>query len=168
MVTTSGTAIRISDGTLSRGPYLTTALGQAVIANWTETVAGTYTLTATATGLTSAASNSFSDRARRRHAQLCEPAVGKATAGNDIGPVTVRIADRYGNGLSGVAVTIGITPGTLTGGAQTLTTDATGEAVFDPADRKPGRDLQSRGHGGGTRQPQVRHLHRLRRPRRPR
>ena len=59
VVKTSGAAIRISDGTLSKGPYLTTALGQAVVANWIETLAGTYTLTATATGVASAESNSY-------------------------------------------------------------------------------------------------------------
>ena len=83
VATTSPTAIRISDGTLSKGPYLTNALGQAVIANWTETMAGTDTLTASATGVTSAESNSFTiapgagmlsfvsqpsqDRRRQRH-----------------------------------------------------------------------------------------------------
>ena len=36
VVTTAGTAITLTDGTLTKGPYLTNAMGQVVIANWTE------------------------------------------------------------------------------------------------------------------------------------
>ncbi len=130
VVTASSTAIRVSDGTLSKGPYLTSQ-GKAVIANWTETLAGTYTLTASANGVASVESNSFA----------IVPAVGvlsfvnqptTTVAGSDIGPVTMRITDRYGNIVSGVAVTIGITPGVLSSGRETLTTDSNGEVVFDP------------------------------------
>ncbi len=131
VATTSPTAIRISDGTLSKGPYLTNALGQAVIANWIDTRAGTFTMTMSAAGVASVESNSYSIApAAGLLSFLSQPS--RTVAGNDIGPVTVRLADRYGNALAGVAVSIGITPGTVGGGAQTLTTDTTGQAVFDP------------------------------------
>ena len=132
LVKTSGAAITISDGTLSRGPYLTSALGQAIVSNWIETAAGTQTLTATAKGLTGAASNSFTIAPGAGILSFAGQPSASAAAGSDIGPVTVRVADKYGNGESGVAVTLGLSSGSLTGGAQTLTTDATGDAVFSP------------------------------------
>ncbi len=131
VATTSHTAIRISDGTLSKGPYLTNALGQAIITGWTDTVAGTFTLTASASGVPSAQSNGYAI-APAAGALSFVGVLRNVVAGNDFGPVTVRVADRYGNGLSGVAVAIGILPGALSSGGQTLTTGSTGEVVFDP------------------------------------
>ena len=133
-----------------------------------DTLAGTFTLTVSAAGVTSVESNSYSIAPGAGVLSfVSQPS--KTVAGNDIGPVTVRIADRYGNGSGGGRGH----PrhhgrATLASGAQTLTTDATGEVVFDPLTENLAGTYSSRGHGGGTRQPQVQKLHRLRRLRRPR
>ncbi len=136
VVPRSGTVITVSDGTLRMGPYVTSTLGQAVIANWTEILAGTHTVTATAPGLTGAVSNSFSIAPGAGLLSFVAGAGQNATAGSVIGPVTVRVADRFGNVLPGVAIAVSIVPGSGAGtaasrsGAVTLTTDATGQAVF--------------------------------------
>ncbi len=136
VATTSRTVIQISDGSLSKGPYVTGVLGQAVIANWTETVAGMHTVIASANGLSSIESNNFTIVHGAGVLSLVNQP-SQTAAGSDIGPVTVRIADRFGNSVAGVAVAVGITgPGANTAGSlnttATLTTDATGQAVFDP------------------------------------
>ncbi len=131
VVTSACTPIRISDGTLSKGPYITTR-GQAVIANWMETIAGTDTLTASAAaGEISVESDSFTVApGAGKLSFVNQPS--KTTADGDIGPVALRLTDRLGNGLPDVPVTLGITPGTLANGTETLTTDDTGEVIFDP------------------------------------
>ncbi len=134
VVTTAGTAITLTDGTLTKGPYLTNTTGKVIVTNWAENVAGAYSLYATATGLTPAMSNGLTIVPGAGILGFASPPAN-TTAGNDLGPVTVRVADIHGNGLPNITVTISITPGKLSNSAQTittLTTDSTGTVVFDP------------------------------------
>jgi len=132
--TLSGVSIGIglTAGTLSSGttPLLSGSTGQVVFNDLKENTVGTYTLLASSAGLTSVNSSPFtiSAGAAASLSYLSQPT--STTAGSVLNPVTVQVADKFGNVVSGVAVSIGIAPGALTTGTTPIVSNGTGQAVF--------------------------------------
>ena len=110
--------------------------GQASFSSLSMQKAGTFTLTAASAGLTSAISSSFKiipgSAAQSYFSFVQQPT--NTTAGSTISPsVSVLVADTYGNALSGVAVTMGISPTPASyalAGTLTVATNASGLALF--------------------------------------
>ena len=122
--TTSGTAL---GGTLSQS----TATGPVVYNDLVENTTGTYTLTATSTGLTNAVSSSFVISVNLTGAKLAfVTSPGTTVAGAIFIPVTVQATDQFNNKLPNVSVGISISPNTLSSGTTPLTTNASGQVVF--------------------------------------
>ena len=113
--------IAINPLSLSTGttPLTTNAACEVVFSNLSEDVAGTYSLIASAEGLSNVTSNSFTITAAAADALfLSQP--NSTTAGTILNPVTVQIADQFGNAVANAAIGIAISPGTLTTGTTPL------------------------------------------------
>ncbi len=95
---------------------------------------GIFTLTAASTGLTSVRSSSFTIKVGDAAVVfLVRQQPSYTIAGNKISPsVSVRVADQYGNPLSGFSVGVQTASGASLAPASTLTvsTNAAGVAVF--------------------------------------
>ena len=105
--------------------------GQAVFQGLTEDAAGTYTLSATVSGAQAVPSNSFIVSPATSTARISfgsEPS--NAVAGATLNPVTIQIADTYGNAIAGRTVSITSSPHSLTSGGSPLTTNSAGQVVF--------------------------------------
>ena len=115
----------------TQAPVTTNAAGQAVFGSLTETLAGTFSLVASVSGVTPASSNTFTvtAAAASRLQMLSEPT--STTAGSVIHPITVQAVDQYGNYASGTAISIAISPGTLSSGTTPLTANSAGQVVFN-------------------------------------
>ena len=112
------------NGTLSA---VTNASGQAIFSTLSETIVGTYTLTATK-GSVSTQSASFTITAAAGMLTFMTQPVN--TASGPISTVTVQVKDKYGNAVSGTSVGLALSPGKLTSGTTTITTSPSGQAVF--------------------------------------
>ena len=109
---------------------VTNGAGQVVFSNLVEDLAGTYSLTASATGLTNVSSNSFTITAATaaKLAYLSQPS--STTAGTILSSVTVQVTDKFGNAVTGSTIGIATTAGALSSGTTPLTSNALGEVVF--------------------------------------
>ncbi len=114
------------NGTLSA---LTNAAGQASFKNLSESVVGTYTLIARK-GTISTTSNPFVITAGNVAAMAFIKQPLNTAVGSTLNAVTVLVKDRFGNVVSGVAIGIALSKGSLAAGTTPVTTDATGTAVF--------------------------------------
>ena len=108
--------IAISPGALSGGTtaLVTNASGDAVFTDLVEDIAGTYMLAASANGFTSVNSNPFTISPSSASELIFVNQPSTTAAGATIGPLTVSIADKYGNAIttgSAVNVSISITAG---------------------------------------------------------
>ena len=128
--------LNISPGTLSSGSTAITtgSLGLAVFSNLIEDMAGTYNLSVSATGIASVSSNQFTITAAAAALLTYVTQPGSTTAGTVISAVTVLVADRFGNIVTGTLVGVTISPGTLSGGTTSLTSDSTGQVYFTDLD----------------------------------
>ena len=125
--TSSGTAL--TSGTLT---VATNTSGFAVFSNLVETAVGTYTLTATSTGLSSITSGSFVISLSQTTEAITfstPPNAGPTAAGLALNTVVVTIADKYNNPVTNTVVTIS-SSGTLNTGNTTATTGPSGTASF--------------------------------------
>ncbi len=134
----AGTAVSIqtsstpalSSGTLT---VTTSASGLAVFSNLVENKVGTYTLSATSSGLSSVTSGSFVvgiSAATETMTFTTEPVVGPTKAGATLNTVVITIADKYGNPAAGSTVTLALSSGTVSTGNLTATTGSSGTAGF--------------------------------------
>ena len=110
----------------------TDATGEVVFDPLTENLAGTYALVATASGLGSLRSRSFTVAAGTPATLSFLTQPQTAHAGSSLGSVTAEFLDQYGNVVTtaGTQVTMGISSGTLKGTA-TAATNTLGRAVFN-------------------------------------
>jgi len=124
--------ISIAPGSLSSGTFVvsTNSSGQAVFSNLIEDIAGTYSLTAAATGVTGITTNSFvvSAAAASKLSYVSQPS--STTAGSTISPVTVLAVDPFNNPVSNVTISISASPNALTSGTTPLTSNSAGQVVF--------------------------------------
>ena len=89
-------------------------------------------LTALSSGLTPATSNSFTITPGTGIIHFLSAPLS-VTVGINFGPVTVIVTDAFGNLLTGpVVVNLRLSSGTISGGATSPTTNASGVATFDP------------------------------------
>lgn len=109
----------------------TNAAGQAIFTNVSDTVANAKaTLTASAADLTNIVSKSFAVTAATA-AELTFANQPRATqAGSILKPIIVKVTDKFGNPVAGVAVTLKASSGKLAG-TVTVKTNAAGEAIFN-------------------------------------
>ncbi len=121
----------LSGGTLT---LTTNSQGQVTFSNLIENTAGTYTLSASASGLYLGTSSSFviaASAANETMAFTTEPAVGPTKAGSTLNTVVVTVTDKYGNPVAGGAVTLSIsTSGTIAAGNVTATAGSDGTVSF--------------------------------------
>ena len=124
--------IALTQGKLSAGstPLITGTGGLVVFSDLVENTAGSYTLTASATNVTSMNSGTFTIGAAAATTLAFVGQVGSATVNAPLTPVTVKATDTFGNVVSGVSVAVGISPAGTLGGTTQATTIATGLAVF--------------------------------------
>jgi hypothetical protein len=106
----------------------TDGAGLAVFNNLSVPVAGTYTLTASAAGLTSVSSASFTVTPAGSRVSFVTQPPASLHAGTSFSPV-VKLADAAGNPVAGVLVSLRMSAGALNG-TLTTTTNAAGQAVF--------------------------------------
>ena len=125
-------SIGITPGTLASGTLTQTTgvTGLALFGNLVEDVTGTYSLIASATGATSTASNSFiiTAAAAANLSFLSQPS--STTAGSVLNPVTVQVADKFGNAVPSTSIGVALSPGTLSTGTTPLVANALGQVVF--------------------------------------
>jgi adhesin/invasin len=120
-------------GSVTGGSALTDTAGVATVGSWQlGTLVGQNTLTATASGLTGSPVVFTASATRDVAAQLLRVSVDTqtATAGQSVStPPAVRVADQYGNPVSGASVTFTLT-GALIGSLapSSATTDSMGVA----------------------------------------
>ncbi|MFA6165657.1 MAG: hypothetical protein WC700_03505 [Gemmatimonadaceae bacterium] len=114
-------------GTLTR----TAVAGVATFNDLTITKSGTpYTLTAAASGLTSATSAGFSVTSGAPSGLTIVSGNGQsAAAGTLLSPITVRLHDAFDNSIAGATITFAVTGGGGSLASATATTDATGVAT---------------------------------------
>ena len=131
----AGAAVSIgiapSSLTTGGGSLTTNAAGKVVFSNLSEDTAGSYVLSATTSGVAAVSSSSFTITAQAATARLAfvdQPS--STTAGSTINPVTVLLADQFGNAVAGAAIGITSTPKALSTGTTPLTTNGSGEVVF--------------------------------------
>jgi trimeric autotransporter adhesin len=100
-----------ADVTLSATSTLIAYTSATGVATWSvyTTKAGTYKFTATGGGLT----KDFFGKWSGSNGRVVSVTAGTAAAGST--PVTIKVADAYGNGVSGVAVTVSATGGYFLG-----------------------------------------------------
>jgi len=102
--------------------------GVAVFSNLFITKTATYTLSASATGLTKVSSNTFTiSPALGKFTFLTQPT--STTAGGSLGNVSVKVVDAYGNPLVNTSVTVRISSGTLNG-TTTTATNSLGQVTY--------------------------------------
>ena len=131
LVSNIGINLTISASTLNGTTSMTSdAAGQALYTNLSVDTAGTYTLTAAATGVPSVLSDPFTVSAATEAKLSLVNQPSNVVAGNVMNPVTFQVADQFGNGIGGVTVGIAIAPGAFSSGTTTATTNAAGDAVF--------------------------------------
>lgn len=127
--------LAITGATLNGTKTVAAVNGVATFTGLSITTAGSYTITATSAGLTSTTSNSFSITAGPvtaivRNAGHNQTAPAGSILGVTPGTVapSVKVADQYGNGVSGVVVTFLVNRGGGSVNPVTATTDANGVA----------------------------------------
>ena len=120
-----------ADLTLSSTSTATAYSSSTGVASWGlyTTKAGTYKVTATGGGLTKDVYLQFTGGAAR------VVSVTPGTSAGDVTPVVIKVADAYGNGVSGVAVTItgsgaGYFQGIPLGSSQNTTSNGTVSAAW--------------------------------------
>jgi hypothetical protein len=119
----------VSSGSLNGVLTATTnSLGQAIFANLSDNTPGALTLTASAAGLSSVSSNSFTVASVAAKLSFATQPPTTITAGSTFSPV-VQVTDALGNTVAGVPVTLALSSGTLNG-TLSATTNAQGLAVF--------------------------------------
>nr|MBA4150764.1 VCBS repeat-containing protein [Verrucomicrobiota bacterium] len=125
-------------GTLSGTATIATdANGLATFNDLSIELIGTKELTASSAGLTDAVSDPFTITAGAATQLIYISQPNDVVAGANFGPVTLQLADQYGNPVTtaGTSVTLALTSGTgsITG-ATTVNTDANGQVTFDNLD----------------------------------
>lgn len=135
-VTTSGTSIAIAvtgipSGTLQGTDPVNTLGGLATFNGLAPTFAGSFTLTASATGLTSATSNSFTVGPAAPSQMLTDPTLPTSGTVGTAVQLDVIIEDQFGNAVPGASVSwTASASGLVDGGAtSTVTTDSAGAAT---------------------------------------
>jgi hypothetical protein len=123
-------SVQVSSGALVGTVTMkTNSSGQAVFSNLAEDVAGSYTLAAAATGLSGATSSAFTVKpASAAKLTFVSQPPASVSSGSPF-TAAVEVLDKYGNAVSGVSVSLGVSSGTL-GGTLTAKSDALGQAVF--------------------------------------
>ena len=124
--------IATTSGSLSTGttPIVTSGTGVAVFGDLTEDLVGTYTLAASATGVTSVRSNSFviTPAAASQLSFITEPS--SSSVGTVLNTVTVLAADKYGNGIVSTPITLAMASGTLTG-VTGVSANTSGRSIYN-------------------------------------
>jgi len=122
-------SLALSSGTLSGSLTATTnSAGEALFSNLSDTVAGSYSLSASATGLKSGSNSlTITALAAAKLSWVTAPP-SSVVAGSPFG-ATVEVTDKYGNPVAGVSVSLSLSSGTLSG-TTTIITNAAGQAVF--------------------------------------
>jgi hypothetical protein len=136
-LTTGSTAITLAVSPNAAGATLggttvhNSAGGSASFGDLFVLTPGTFTLTASATGLPPATSQGFTITAAVGSRLIFTTQPGTVVAGAFLPPIIVQVADQFGNPVAqaGVSVTISLTAGVLYG-TRTLKTNAAGVAVF--------------------------------------
>ncbi len=121
----------ISSGTLRGSLTATTdASGQAVFTGLSETVSGSYTLTASVAGLDPVSSSLFQVTPAALAGLSFSPGLSSVSAGSSFRPV-VQLVDAFGNAVAraGVSVRLSLSVGNVNRTA-TASTNATGQAIF--------------------------------------
>ncbi|MEW6026051.1 MAG: hypothetical protein AB1599_01975, partial [Planctomycetota bacterium] len=124
VTTTNGTLL---SGTLSQN---TNASGDATFNNLSMTLAGTYALTATASTVNTTSAN-FNITAAAPNTVTFSTQPANTVAGATMANVVVNVKDAYNNNISGQAVSVTTTNGTLLSGTLTQNTNASGDATFN-------------------------------------
>ncbi|MGA7237318.1 MAG: Ig-like domain-containing protein [Bryobacteraceae bacterium] len=121
-----------ASATLSPSSAMTDASGRASVTAVANITAGSYVVTATASGVSAGASFALTNVASGASQISFIQQPTNAPAGAPITPaVVVRLLDGGGNPVSGAAVTMSLAGGTAAlGGTLTVTTGAGGEATF--------------------------------------
>jgi adhesin/invasin len=131
----SGVAVTFAattgQATLSGGGAATTgADGKAQVTATLGTTAGAVKVTASATGLTSVIFNLTANPGPAAAISALSGSGQTGTVGVALGnSFTVKVADSYGNGISGVTVTFAVTAGGGSLSASSVATDASGQAA---------------------------------------
>src|SRR5207245_1468955 len=130
-------AVGSGGGSVTGGSATTNASGIATLGSWKlGTVAGANTLTVTSTGLPSVTFNSTGVAAAA--AMPATAAASSVNGGNNqiatvdsnvSTPPSVKVADQFGNGVSGVGVTFAVTSGGGSATGLSQTTNASGVAT---------------------------------------
>ncbi len=142
VVTSSSASVSLAlspSATLGGTTTVAAVNGVATFSNLTVTKAGTYTLIASSSGLTSATSSAFTISAAAADTIFAVAGNNQsAPAGTAVAiPPAVRVTDQYLNPVAGVSVTfIAQNGGSVTGAVQT--TDATGTATVGSWTLVPG------------------------------
>jgi hypothetical protein len=130
---TAAVTLTTTPASSTTGTSATAVAGEATFAV-TTTTAGSYTLTATSPGLTSATSDGYTVRAAAAASIAWSPVPPAGVARQAAVTVSAKVADQYGNAVSGAAVTLTATRTSGNGGSTipnvTVQTDATGTATF--------------------------------------
>ncbi len=120
--------LSLSVGNVNRTATASTnAAGQAIFANQSVTVAGTGTLTASATALTSVSGPFTVTPAAAARLSLVTQPPSSMVAGSSFSPV-VLVTDQYGNAVPGATVSLALS--SHGSNLATTTTDASGRATF--------------------------------------
>jgi IPT/TIG domain len=127
--------IAMSSGTLNGNLTATTdSSGTATFNNLSVSTAGSYTLTASAAGAAGAVTSPFTITAAATLSFATQPVDTVSYAA--LSPVTVQVEDASDQPVSGAAVNIGISSGTLSG-TLTAISNAAGQAVFSDLSVSP-------------------------------
>jgi len=122
--------IAISPGSLSAGttPLTSNATGQVVFGDLVEDKTGNYTLTASASGLANASSNSFTISVAPGWTLTYVTQPSAVAAGATLSAITLLAVDKFGNAVPG-PVSIALSSGSL-GGTTTAFASSTGQVIF--------------------------------------
>ena len=91
-----------------------------VFGDLVENTVGTYSLRAAASGLASIISNTFTISVGTPSTLIYLSQPNSTTAGTVLNPVTLKVTDSFGNLIGSTAVSMALSPGTLSGGTTTL------------------------------------------------
>jgi adhesin/invasin len=118
--------------TLSAAQAITDATGGATVTATANSIAGSYTVTASVSGVTGTAAFALTNVAAGASVLAFVQQPVSTTAGATISAVTVKLTDSGNNPVSGVAVTLTAQGGSGTlEGTLTVATDVTGTATFN-------------------------------------
>ena len=116
-------------GTVNGTTSLTTnSAGDVVFSGLSITKTGSYSLTASATGLTSVSTNTFTITPSLTTARITFVNQPASSAPGTLSPVTVQVLDQYGNAVSGIPITMRLSSGAER--SRHRATGTTGRVVF--------------------------------------